>query len=90
MDTAAAALRQRVIDRAQKDADFRKLLTSNPREAVKSEVGVDLPSDLDIQVIEETANKIYLVLPPDPPRGQLSDDQLESVSGGAIPAPMFA
>lgn len=90
MDDAAAALRQKVIDRAQKDPAYRKLLSSNPREAVKSEIGVELPSGLDIQVVQETAQKIYLVLPPEPVEGALSDDQLESLSGGAADFAMFA
>jgi hypothetical protein len=90
MDSAAAALRKRVIDRAEKDSNFRKLLISNPREAVKSEVGVEIPSGLDIQVLEETDQKIYLVLPRESVESELSDDQLESVAGGVIPAPMFA
>jgi hypothetical protein len=89
MDTTAATLRQRVVDKAQRDSNFRKWLLSNPREAVKSEVGVDIPSAFEIEVLQETSRKIYLVLPPESVEGQLSDDQLESVSGGAIPAPMF-
>lgn len=89
MDSTAAALRQRVIDKAQKDSNFRKWWINNPREAVKSEVGLEIPSAFDIEVLQETPKKIYLVLPPESVEGQLSDDQLESVSGGAVPAPMF-
>ena len=86
---SGSELRERVIERAKKDTNFRKLLISNPRAAVRDEVGVDLPSGLKVQVMEETSDQIYLVLPPAGPQGELSDDQLESLSGGVVPAPVM-
>ncbi len=69
-----------IITKATKDADFRKLLISDPRSALESEIGLNVPADFKLQVIEESHNSMSLVLPP--PEGELSDMELEAVAGG--------
>ncbi|WP_374885418.1 hypothetical protein [Microseira sp. BLCC-F43] len=45
-----------------------------------------MPNDLEIEVIQETANKVYLVLPNNPEQAGyeevLSEEALEAVAGG--------
>lgn len=45
---------------------------------------MQIPSNIAVEVVEETPTKVYLVLPPAAAaRGQeLSDEELEAVAGG--------
>ncbi len=83
--SARQDVESRVMGRALTDADFRQLLLSDPRAAVQDELGVDLPADVTINVVEEKADTIYLVLPPteeSSETGELSDAELGAVAGG--------
>jgi hypothetical protein len=70
------------------DADTRKRFIANPK-AVLAENGIDLPPEAEIVVLEDTAKKAHVVLPPMRPQQQqqqasaLSDSELDGVSGGA-------
>lgn len=84
MEQARQKLETQVIDRASKDPQFREQLKRDPRGTVAQDFGVQVPSDITVEVVEETPSKVYLVLPPAPAqRGQeLSGPELESVAGG--------
>jgi hypothetical protein len=77
-----SALMERVIERAGEDAAFRSQLLANPKAAVESELGISIPDDLNVKVVEEMANEFYIVLPPKEQSGELSDAQLAGVAGG--------
>ena len=77
-----SGLVERVIERASRDDNFRSQLMANPRAAVESELGISIPSDLTVRVVEEQPNEFYIVLPPKESSGQLSDAQLAGVAGG--------
>jgi hypothetical protein len=74
----------RLIQRSLEDEDFRRRLLADPK-AVAEELGTRLPEGVEVRVVEETADTIYLVLPCASLLGdegaELSDRQLESVSG---------
>lgn len=71
-----------LIRKAQQDAAFRAELLANPRAAIKKQLGIDLPADLTITVVQEDARSLFLVLPPESGSGELSDQELASVAGG--------
>ena len=77
---------QRLIQKSQEDQAFRSSLLDDPKAAIEREVGATLPTGLRIQVLEETSNTVYLVLPQATSQagsgGELSDQELESVAGG--------
>ena len=76
---AEALLRSMAAD----DKAFRKDLIANPHRAIGKAVGMDLPANLKVTVLEEDAQQIYLVLPAAASiPGELSDDELGAVSGG--------
>jgi hypothetical protein len=82
-----------LIEKAWKDNAFRQALLTDPRGAVEKALGGKLPAGLQVKVLAETADTFYLVLPANPdraPAGQLSNQQLEAVAGGAWTDPTCA
>ncbi|MDQ8738788.1 NHLP leader peptide family RiPP precursor [Paenibacillus sp. LHD-38] len=75
--SAEKSLQDQIIQKAWEDADFKKELLANPKAAVKEAFGIDVPDTIEVEVVEESANKFYLVLPQNP--AELKD--AESVEG---------
>jgi len=74
-----------LITRALNDENFRKELLANPKAVVEKEMGklkegAKLPNTLEVKVIEQPANTLYLILPTI--SDELSDEMLDKVTGG--------
>ncbi|MBI4276868.1 MAG: NHLP leader peptide family natural product precursor [Armatimonadetes bacterium] len=70
-------------ERAMKDPAFRKELLADPKAALQRLLGEELPAELNVRVVEEDANTVYLVLPPaSEGPGELSEAELAGVAGG--------
>jgi hypothetical protein len=65
------------------DPTFKRRLVADPR-AVLQEHGLPLPDGQAVRVVEDTAETVHLILPPKPAEGELSDEQLEQVTGGMV------
>ena len=76
-------LEDRLVARAWADEDFRERLKADPRAVVAEEIGITVPESIDIQVLEETPERAYLVIPLD--RVSVSEEELDAVSGGNSP-----
>ena len=79
-----------IVAKAQSDESYRKRLMSDPRGVVSQELGIEFPRDYKINVVQETAKSMYLVLPAAAARtgqGELSDQDLEAVAGGKTSTP---
>jgi hypothetical protein len=91
MTTRAYAARQqlqaRLLEKAWKDAAFRRALTADPTGTLGRELGMTVPAGVRLTVLEESPTHRYLVLPAAPTRqeGELSDRELEAVAGGELP-----
>ena len=72
-------LRDQLLTRAADDEAFRALLLDDPRGAVKSIFGFDVPDSINVHVHEETGADFHLVIPSQDP---MSSEDLESVVGG--------
>ncbi len=59
------ALERRIVGRALEDPEFRARLIESPREAVAEELGFPLPEALQIEVVEESSDRLAIVLPID-------------------------
>ncbi|MEN3282035.1 MAG: hypothetical protein V7607_3175 [Solirubrobacteraceae bacterium] len=75
----------KVVARALADNDFKQRLKDDPHAAL-ADHGIDIPRDKRINVVENTADTVHLVLPADF-EGEISDEDLASVfGGGGFPA----
>ena len=83
-------LEARLVTRAWNDPAFRQQLLDDPRTALEQELGVELPAQMTIQILEETPDTLYMVLPESPEAlstRELSDTELDAASGGWKPPP---
>jgi Nitrile hydratase, alpha chain len=87
-ESGRAEVERRLVERSLQDEDFRRRLLEDPRATVEEELGTRLPEGVQVRAVEETAETIYLVLPSASPigeeGGELSDRELETVSGGEL------
>jgi hypothetical protein len=85
-----AVVERRLLQRSLEDESFRQRLLEDPRAAVEEELGTRLPEEIQVRAVEESAETIYLVLPPatfsagQQEAGENSDRELEAVAGGGI------
>jgi Nitrile hydratase, alpha chain len=81
-----AEMERRLIQRSLEDEEFRQSLLDDPKGTMEHELGSRLPDSIEVRAVEESADTIYLVLPSASAVGQggeLSDQQLDAVAGGA-------
>ena len=72
-----------ILQRSAEDLAFRRELLANPREAIEQAFGVVIPRTFNIRFVEREPGVDALVVLPDARHeGELSDDDLEAVSGG--------
>lgn len=71
----------KVVARAWRDPSFKAKLVADPQAALK-DAGVSVPPGVKLTVVENTDTHIHVVLPPKP-TGDLSDEALDKVVGGA-------
>jgi hypothetical protein len=69
-----------LITRALKDERFKQELLANPKAVVEQELGTKLLKELEINVLEETENTLYMVLPCNPYEG-MSEEELKASLG---------
>jgi hypothetical protein len=72
-----------VYARAWTDDAYRQSLLADPASALRAQ-GVELPANVEVIAVENSDKVFNLVLPARQPEGELSDDQLEDVSGGIV------
>ena len=81
--TSRGQAEQLLLNKAAGDQAFRRELVANPTAAINSVFGVTLPQDLKITVLEESPRQVYLVLPAKEASGELAEEELAGVAGGA-------
>lgn len=77
----------KLIAKACTDEAFRQQLLSNPKAVVEQEFGEALPEGMNVEIIQEPANTLYIVLPAMPESigsDELNDEELETVAGGNL------
>ena len=76
---SAKEVREKIVGKATRDADFRAWLLRDPKAAIGQELGVAIPESMSIEVHEDGGETAHLVLPPD---SKLNEHDLGAVSGG--------
>ena len=73
-----------IIAKAWKDEAYKQELLNNSKAVIEQEFGLQLADDINVQVVEEDASSLYLVLPmqPDLSTDEVSEEELEAVAGG--------
>lgn len=69
-----------LLKAAQDDA-FREALIKDPKGTIQAHLGTSLPEGFTINIVENTATELTLVIPPKLTE-ELSDEALEAVAGG--------
>ncbi|MFB2982831.1 NHLP leader peptide family RiPP precursor [Microseira sp. BLCC-F43] len=85
-------IEERIIAKSWQDDAFKQEILNNPKAVLSREIGQPLPEDVEIRVVEETPNIVYLVLPMKPitpeDDAEISEAELDAVAGG-IACPWF-
>lgn len=74
----------KLVIKSWQDEAFKQELINNPKTVYERELGKNAPGDLEVTIVEEKPNHIYLVLPVKPAlesSQELSEEALESVAG---------
>ena len=71
-----------IRERLTADPAFREALLADPRAVLGQIVGVEIPEVVTVTVHEETLTDVHLVIPV--PTDQITEDDLELVSGGFV------
>ena len=70
-----------------KDEALKARFQSDPK-AVLAEYGIDVPDGINANVVENTDNTVHITMPQAPDgAGELSDEELANVAGGATNIP---
>lgn len=73
-------LHSELAERAAKDPQFAAQLISDPKGTLSSFINMDLPSDLEVLIHQESNNNLHIVLPafdaPQKPEGDIADDEI--------------
>ena len=70
----------RLIAKCWADEAFKQNLIKNPAAALKA-AGIEVPEGVEIKVVENTDALVHVIVPTSS-TGELSDDELDNVSGG--------
>ena len=86
--TRRAQMERSLTKRSLEDDIFRQQLLADPKAIIEREIGRQLPEEVRVVAMEETADTIDLVLPyrstDDQESGELSDRELQGVAGGVL------
>lgn len=91
MNQSQRDLQATIIERASQDPAFRQALLNHPKAALSDFLGINLPQEVNINVLEEKHGQHYLVLPPAPQSLDalpLDDLELALVGGGRTLRPI--
>jgi hypothetical protein len=80
-----ARVERSIIEKSLADNSFRQRLLADPKAALEEEIGAQLPEEVRVVAVEETADTVYLRVPSASPvgeGGELSERELEEVAGG--------
>ena len=67
-----------------KDESLKQRFMSDPK-AVLAEHGMDVPTNIDVNVVENSDNTVHITMPAAPTgAAELSDEELSNAAGGCV------
>lgn len=66
-----------VVRRAISEPEFRERLLTSPKSVIEEVTGVSVPDDVEIVVVENTAQRFHIVLP----SGELDLEDMDTSAG---------
>ena len=81
--TSRRMAEEMLVQKAAQDDAFRKQLVTDPKGTILKTLGLRLPDEVKINVLEETVQNLYLVLPVKSTGSEeLAEHELAMVAGG--------
>lgn len=74
-------LREHLVEKATTDETFRAHLLSDPKTAIKEELGLTIPDGFTVKVVEDVPDTSHLVLPPYSGLGEAELSQAAAAGG---------
>jgi hypothetical protein len=68
--------------KAAQDDAFKAELVSQPKSVIEKELGLHLPSWMEVDVLEETPTQSFLIIPYLPSEEEVSKDEMMAIAGG--------
>ena len=68
--------------KARLDNTFKQKLIQSPKQTIEEELGLTLPSWVEVEVLEETPNVSYLIIPHLPSEEEVESEEMMAVAGG--------
>lgn len=83
MEMTRGEIQDLLVKFATEQPAYKAALEFDPKDIIYRQFGIEVPESIDVKVIQETADTVYVVLPHCVAQGEeLSDADLESVAGG--------
>jgi hypothetical protein len=87
LENSQENLEAKIIARAWKSEAYKQELLENPKAVISREFDVELPAEVNVQILEETSTSLYFVLPMRPDFSaadleDISEEELAQVAGG--------
>ncbi len=79
--TASSEYQNQILKKASENDEFRSQLMSDPSKTIGSELNIEMPESLTIQVHEDGPNVVNLVLPP---KVELGDAEMQEIAAGDV------
>ncbi len=67
-----------------KNPELLEELKKNPKQFIEKELNVKFPENFELQVLEETQNRGYLIIPSQKFVDECSEEELKSVAAGGF------
>ncbi len=84
-DLSRGELNDLIAKFAGEDAGYRQAVLDNPKSVIEKQTGSTLPESMNVKVVQESSDTVYLVLPHQTEEGaELDDADLEKVAGGKL------
>ena len=83
MEMTRGEIQDLLVKFAAEQPKYKDALSKNPKDVIYKQFGIQVPGNVKVQVLQETADQVYVVLPHVVAAGaELSDADLEAVAGG--------